>query len=181
MSRPPLSSPLRKESPNHQTRESAMAAKNCTVDWTELTSELNRGDCDVVQILDCCYAAGATKGESLVSQETFQAEKLAQAANAATDVPEFQGRNETLAACGRDTKTAAGEHSSMKLFASVLHDLAKKQAEFSIHEWYSHIDTVVGGQPTRQWCTPYHKMNPPDQSQKSIVLRTKQGDGSNMR
>lgn len=144
-----------------------------SVDWTELVHGLNLARCDVVHILDCCYAAGGTKGYG----ETTQAgEDFYQAANSATKSDQVRGKNETLAACGRETRAPAGESSSMRLFANVLNELASERNDFSIDDWYHHIDAEVGRAVSSQkqrWYTPYRKMNPVKYAQSSIRLRTK--------
>src|SRR5436305_2921971 len=48
-----------------------------TLDWYSMQPMLKRDDCDVLFLLDCCYAANAARGES-------------------------EGTNELLAACGRE-------------------------------------------------------------------------------
>src|SRR5437667_4654533 len=48
-----------------------------TLDWYSIQPMLKRDDCDVLFLLDCCYAANAAHGES-------------------------EGTNELLAVCGRE-------------------------------------------------------------------------------
>lgn len=147
---------------------------NVSVDWTEHVHELNHARCDVVQILDCCYAAGGTKGEGDKEEEIS---KINRAANSDTKSEQYFGKNETLAACARESKAPVGEGSSTRLFAKVLDKLAAAETDFSIDDWYHHIDTEVSrafsAQERRKWCTPYRKMNPITYAQSSIRLRTK--------
>ncbi|ROW14850.1 hypothetical protein VPNG_03825 [Cytospora leucostoma] len=153
-----------------------------TVNWTEVVHELNKSPCDVLQILDCCHAATATKGDKI--QETTQ---LIGASNETTQAVEFEGRNETLASCGRDVDTHAGTWSSMPLFARVLADFVpenKLHPPFiQVDHWYHAIDSEVykamrvGAKEDVAdfWRTPYRKMNPIHYCQDSIPLWTRSG------
>lgn len=163
------------------SRRTARDGDDGVVNWTKLAHELNVSPCDVLQVLDCCFAATATKGDN----EKRTAELIG-ASNMTTQLAEFNGRNETLASCGRDYETWAGRLSSMPLFADVLSQFVpegKSHPDFvTVDHWYHAIDSQVyksmrlaAGGHAKFWRTPYRKMNPIHHCQDSIRLWTKSG------
>ena len=68
---------------------------------------LYEATCDVVQVLDCCYAGSAIKAAP-------------------------QGRNEILAACDREVSTPCGSDSYMERFTAILLELIQEAKPFSL-------------------------------------------------
>lgn len=98
---------------------------------------LDTAPCDVVQVLDCCFAATAVKSGR--HDET----KLLDHIHKETPEAAYRGKNEILASCGRDSETAAGRNSSMPLFAEVLGALASKRMPLSVYSWFHEVDSEV--------------------------------------
>ncbi|KAK6080206.1 tyrosine-protein phosphatase non-receptor type 6 [Seiridium cupressi] len=141
-----------------------------TVNWTKIVRSLDAAPCDVLQILDCCFAGFGTKGDA--ENDDLKRDPLK---HLSIESKEFQGRNEILAACGRDTRTGAGENSSMKLFTQMFEKLASEQNSFTVHKWYHDIETEAGRRSSNRlrWSTPYWKMNPRADEPNGIRLTTK--------
>jgi len=98
----------------------------------------------------------------------------------------YKGRNEVLAACGRDTATGTGKNSSMPLFAEVLEQLAKQSLPISVHDWFHEVDSEVvrrnsitrslpGKATAREnwYYSPSWKLHPRESWPRSIMLRPK--------
>jgi hypothetical protein len=171
------------------------------INWTEIVKYLDRAPCNVLQILDCCYAATAVKGEAQDEQkldhEPYQAIYAEKNGNNAvfnliskdTSETEYLGRNEILASTGRDNPTVSGRHASMYLFAEVLDELARQRAPFSVYSWFHEVDRQVVSKNSqyhrnnrheerddkpvqRDWYyTPFWKLHPKETWPRSIVLR----------
>lgn len=143
--------------------------------WTKVVQRLNVEECDVLQVLDCCYAGTGTKGEAERQMLRYPCME--------TDQDQFRGRNEILASCGRDDSAPSGTFASMRIFASELESLARQNNCFSVDHWYHAIDSHVHvsmvkarkdrseADAPRWHATPYRKMNPIIEAQNSIRLR----------
>lgn len=77
------------------------------INWNAVQPYLDEAPCDVAQILDCCYAGNAIKTKA-------------------------QGRNEILAACGRDVTTPSGPNSYINGFTAVLTQIITEAKPFSL-------------------------------------------------
>src|SRR4051794_24755505 len=88
-------------------------SKSPTVDWYSLQPMLMRSPCDVLLLLDCCYAACAVRGES-------------------------SGTNELLAACGREIEAeGVSDRSFTRNLMFILSTFRSKP--FTVSELYERL------------------------------------------
>ncbi|KAK4216882.1 hypothetical protein QBC37DRAFT_480212 [Rhypophila decipiens] len=90
-----------------------------TIDWSEIQPYLDRAECDVAQILDCCHAASAAKD------------------------PDDRGRNEILAACVRESRTIAGPDCFCRIVARTIKRLARGGDPFCFRDLAHNVDQEV--------------------------------------
>jgi len=155
------------------------------VNWSRIARALDYAACDVLQILDCCFAATATKGRE--NKESAGA-LLDSIHDDATKSSEYRGTNEYLASSSRDNRSHCGEYSSMRPFANELRKLAEGGKPFTVQEWYYAIDTAVvesneittanttretNKRATRGYASPAHKIQPKERARHSIILKPK--------
>lgn len=87
--------------------------------WSRIVDNLlDTSECDVAQILDCCYAATAAKAVTT-------------------------SRNEILSACSREQTTFAGPASFTKIVISALKDLVKEGKPFSFQSLAQDVDSAT--------------------------------------
>jgi hypothetical protein len=109
------------------------------VNWTPIARALDRAACDVLQILDCCYAATASKARG----NKKDTGALLDSINSDAESSEYRGTNEYLASSSRDSVAHAGEYSSMRPFAKELRKLAEQGKPFTVEEWHHSIDSAI--------------------------------------
>ncbi|KAI4687811.1 uncharacterized protein J4E88_003402 [Alternaria novae-zelandiae] len=97
---------------NHQSGQCVLSSaprggNGSEINWNAVQPHLYEATCDVVQVLDCCYAGSAIKAAP-------------------------QGRNEILAACDREVSTPCGSDSYMERFTAILLELIQEAKPFSL-------------------------------------------------
>jgi hypothetical protein len=161
------------------------------VNWSPIARDLDHAACDVLQILDCCFAATATK--ACANEEDAKA--LLEAIQDDAESSEYRGTNEYLASSSRDSKAHAGKYSSMGLFSTELRKLAVRGKTFTVESWYHDIDTAVvrsneistadplspRRRDKRGYSSPAHKIQPKERLEHSIIMQPKSLDSSRQR
>jgi hypothetical protein len=159
------------------------------VNWTPIARALDHAACDVLQILDCCFAGTAAKTGRL---EKKDAGAILESIHDSTKSSEYGGINEYLASSSRDSEAHAGEFSSMRPFANELRRLAEQGKPFTVQEWHYCIDSAIvvsNAQSTantsdnaireiKGYSSPAYKLHPRELLSHSIVLKPKNSDSS---
>ena len=157
-----------------------------TVKWSPIARVLDHAPCDVLQIIDCCFAATATKTRG----NRQDADDLLDSLREDAETSEYRGTNEYLASSSRDNIAHAGKYSSMVPFADELRKLAKQGKPFTVQEWYHCIDTEIvernakstantsnsDDRETRGYSSPAYKLQPKERLGHSIILKPKNSD-----
>lgn len=146
---------------------------------------LDHAACDVLQILDCCFAATATKA----SRDKEDAEAILDSIHDDTESSEYRGINEYLASSSRDSEAHGGKYCSMGPFADQLRKLSQQEKAFTVQEWHHCIDSAIvesNAQSTatsnyrdrarRGYSSPAYKLHPKERLGNSIVLKPKNSD-----
>jgi hypothetical protein len=139
-------------------------------------------------ILDCCYAATASKARG----NKKDTGALLDSINSDAESSEYRGTNEYLASSSRDSVAHAGEYSSMRPFAKELRKLAEQGKPFTVEEWHHSIDSAIHASNkittsntpnsddrcTRGYSSPVRKIQPKERLGHSIILKPKNSDSS---
>jgi hypothetical protein len=161
------------------------------VNWTPIARALDRAACDVLQILDCCYAGTATKSSGSHKGTEDRLDSI----HEGTANSEYRGTNEYLASSSRDSQAHGGIYYSMQPFADALLKLAKEGKEFTVREWHHCIDTAIAAsnkittadplsssiRGKRGFSSPTHKIQPKERLEHSIILQPNSLDSSRQR
>jgi hypothetical protein len=161
------------------------------VNWTPIARDLDRAACDVLQILDCCYAATATKS----SGGHKDTEDRLGSIHDGTANSDYRGTNEYLSSSSRDSEAHGGNFISMQPFADELLKLARKGKEFTVREWHHCIDSAIFElnkittadplspklREERGFSSPIHKIQPKERLEHSIILQPNSLDSSRQR
>jgi hypothetical protein len=161
------------------------------VNWTPIARALDRAACDALQILDCCFAATATKASG--SQRSTE-ERL-DSIHDGTANSEYCGTNEYLSSSSRDSPSHGGKYHSMQPFADELLKLARQGKEFTVREWHHSIDSAIfalnqittadplspSSRSDRGFSSPAHKIQPKERLEHSIILQPNSLDSSRQR
>lgn len=161
------------------------------MNWTPIARALNRAACDVLQILDCCYAATATKSSGSHKGTEDRLDSI----HDGTANSEYRGTNEYLASSSRDSEAHGGIYYSMQPFAYELLKLTKQGKEFTVREWHHCIDTAIAAsnkittadplspsiRGKRRFSSPAHKIQPKERLEHSIILQPNGLDSSRQR
>lgn len=153
------------------------------MNWTRIARELDAAACDVVQILDCCYAATGTKTRGVGNATDAMLGSL----HNDTSRSDYVGINETLGSSSRDSEAATNEYASTPVFARILRSLAERKQAFTVREWHHDIDTWIKAENDKAmsiagefsnttlpgFSSPFYKLHPKESLDHSIVLRPK--------
>jgi len=158
------------------------------VNWTPIARALDHAACDVLQILDCCFAATTAKALGNIRD----AGALLDSIHDDSGSSEYRGTNEYLASSSRASVARAGEYSSMRPFATELRKLAEQGKAFTVQEWHHCIDTFIVASNARStantsnfdnrcirgYSSPAYKLHPKERLGHSIILKPKSSGSS---
>jgi hypothetical protein len=169
------------------------------VNWTPVASALGRAACDVLQILDCCYAATATKASENKIDTRAHGNKedtwaLLESIDDDVECSGYRGTNEYLASSSRDGAHGGGFY-PMQPFVDELLKLAKRGKPFTVREWHHDIDTAVVRsneistadplsprlREKRGYSSPAHTIQPKERLEHSVIMQPKSLDSSRQR